>query len=190
MSEVKDGQIAQRESVREAELLDAILTGKTWLSSPWTLAINVLFGLVPAVAAVWVATRLITFSTWPTPGAAAILVLVGSLLGVLGVRFLTLKRAVVRGEELEIHSFLRRRAVRLTDIDRVRWNDAQGYLGSRHLAVIEKRVGSGKILRISLLPHSIPIMRAFAAHVGAIQCRADVADPAYVSNFYLGSGEL
>ena len=94
------------------------------------------------------------------------------------------RRAVVRGDYLEIRGYLTREQVPLTEIARVRWYDAQR-LAERSLALIEFRNGA----HLKLLPRSSAVMRAFAAHVGAVQGRADVADPKYMSAFFIGPAD-
>jgi hypothetical protein len=95
-----------------------------------------------------------------------------------------LSRAVVRGANLEIRSPFSRWEMRVTDIARVRWFDAQP-MGEWHLAVIEFRHGSP----IRLLPRSRAVMRMFAAYAGKVQGGIDVADPEYASVFFVGAGD-
>jgi hypothetical protein len=95
-----------------------------------------------------------------------------------------LSRILVQGDSLEIRSPFQVDKVLLKDIALVRWFDAQP-LGEWHLAAIESRRGA----RIRLLPRSRALIRAFAAHVSAVQGGVDVADPNYQSLFSIGGAD-
>ena len=95
-----------------------------------------------------------------------------------------LSRAVVRGRNLEIRGHFARRTNSLSEIVRVRWNDAPTGQ-DKTLAVIEFRSASP----IKVLPVSSDVMRAFAEYVGVVQGGTDVADPKYVSVFSIGPAD-
>jgi len=186
---------AALEEDRDAALRQTMANGELWLSSAWTVIFNTLLAGTFAAWGCWLVWRFVTspadvwnfdqLKAWPVIGRQAFGLLIIGFCGFLVWTLYGLRRVVMRGGRLEVRSLFASTSIDLHDIERVRWNDAPRRY-EKTQALIELRADSGAGRRVRFLPRSDQATRAFAAQVAAVQGRFDIADPAYVSFFFVG----
>lgn len=182
------------------QLRQDLQSGEVWLSSGSTWIMITVLTVACLVPLVWVARKflfnpeieVLDFPGWNWD----LFTLEDVWVSLLGTSCLLacvsvlprIRRLVMRQGVLEVRGYFTREIIDLRNIERVRWDDRPEQKRSR-AAVIELRVAGrfGRYLRF--FPRSRPTMHAFAAHVAAVSGRANVADPACRSAFFVSDAD-